>query len=1054
MKIQRFLGAGIVAFATCRASFCFGATSFTVEGTVNSRLEAVPGVTEKVTVPLTRTETAAVTEYLVSSEGEVEVAWSANQLRAYPEISVATIAEGENRAITLLDSSRATVAKTTVIGVSAPERSVTNPAWIGEQYFDELGWGEWTMDLDTALEKVNIEGGDARVLAMVAGELWCPHCQAMTSNCLEKAEFLDWARDNRVALVYIDQADGQVAYDDWEESIGSILNWNADSLPRSGRAGRSGAAYLSRHGVSADDAKAVYERNYTLSTSTWRAPSSTAKRLGNPTFLMLNGSGEITARVNVLDDSDAYPVAENVARFDAARKLESEADGEPTTTALSVAIDSSLAATLQINAATKYARVDGLRTGLVEFSWNETTSTAYPVTIGVYSGSADSLTLLASGEGSVDFDITPDIRDADELWVGITSFEDASSSRYLGKAMEMMGELDVTLIEQPGEIAFARERTMFFEVGGTGLVEVVRSGGSLGELSVSVARTGGDAVNGKRYVWTDTVLTWADGEKGSKTIPFKVIDDGVAEGRETFTLALAAYGSTPAEYVVSPSSCVVTINDSTLPELEQDFYDLEYYYGFNVREALPLVNVTSPEQIRAKRVSGSLPPGLRVKYDKKTASFVLKGVPTESGTYYFVYHFAERRNGEREYGADVGFRIKVRRVNRAAEMGSDPVNPLAFVPVSRKIVPLYDAAVGYTRLAGQLKVSIYASGRVSAAYYGIRGKATFSGRWNDYDKSTGAVIANFTKGDSSCALEMSPDGAFTATVTDAKRGGIELETLGEALPLTSCRAYVGHYTVTLPVPDTTGELVDSGTAWFALEVFSSGAVKYSGVAASGRKLSGKSALVADANGTTIPIFVSKSKGKLYLGAALAVLPNAKEEYEGGNPVIISSRDGVTASWSYKDGDADVVQDLLVYGGYYMPNFDLYTCCLDKYETTRFNVEFDLSRIPAAIGVSSVDSASVMVVERGIGIVYSDPGFTLKAKPKTGEIYGRTKILFADGQRVTCTYRAVALPGWIDCGCSAEPPPERPLVSGTAYFKLKYNGRLVRYTIPVDFEAVY
>jgi hypothetical protein len=56
------------------------------------------------------------------------------------------------------------------------------------------------------------------------------------------------------------------------------------------------------------------------------------------------------------------------------------------------------------------------------------------------------------------------------------------------------------------------------------------------------------------------VLTWADGESGSKSFQIPILDDEVAEGNETvvFTLSGAAGGAA----LGSPASTVLTIRDN------------------------------------------------------------------------------------------------------------------------------------------------------------------------------------------------------------------------------------------------------------------------------------------------------------------------------------------------------------------------------------------------------------------------------------------------------------------------------------------------------------
>lgn len=68
---------------------------------------------------------------------------------------------------------------------------------------------------------------------------------------------------------------------------------------------------------------------------------------------------------------------------------------------------------------------------------------------------------------------------------------------------------------------------------------------------------------------------------------------------------------------------------------------------------------------------------------------------------------------------------------------------------------------------------------------------------------------------------------------------------------------------------------------------------------------------------------------------------------------------------------------------------------------------------------------------------------------TGVISGSATILFENGRRLTGVWSGVLLPGWIDCGCSAEPQTERPFASGTLYFTDRIGNRTVRRGVPID-----
>ena len=106
--------------------------------------------------------------------------------------------EGQQITLELHNSTNGTlgaVVATSHITAVKSENSQKNPVGIGEKKAEELEWGEWTMDLDVALQKVrdyNSSTGEATsgggssllnaasskdrayTLLMLAGSLWCP----------------------------------------------------------------------------------------------------------------------------------------------------------------------------------------------------------------------------------------------------------------------------------------------------------------------------------------------------------------------------------------------------------------------------------------------------------------------------------------------------------------------------------------------------------------------------------------------------------------------------------------------------------------------------------------------------------------------------------------------------------------------------------------------------------------------------------------------------------------------------------------------------------------
>ena len=302
-----------------KGSFDYFGGAVGVSDSASSRLEAVAGETKSVWVPFRRPVSASGNE----ADQTVKCAWG-GVTNAYPlawaigdeqkfiEVAVPDgVAAGDVVSIRVEDLDGALRSEGRIHVISSMGASQENPLWIGEKTADELGWGEWTMDIDVATQKVAAAvaaGTNAYTLALVGGELWCSDCAGMRTNLLVKAEFLDWAASNHVALVLIDVPRNGA-------TCPTMLSWDESG---SGAAAVSGAAYLSRKGISPEAAKAIYDRDHELCYSTWNVPYENRARLWVPTLIMLDSNGRPHGKL--LGDrkypNSSFTIATYMRRFD------------------------------------------------------------------------------------------------------------------------------------------------------------------------------------------------------------------------------------------------------------------------------------------------------------------------------------------------------------------------------------------------------------------------------------------------------------------------------------------------------------------------------------------------------------------------------------------------------------------------------------------------------------------------------------------------------------------------------------------------------------------
>ncbi|MBT3002375.1 MAG: hypothetical protein KME61_17430 [Candidatus Thiodiazotropha sp. (ex Ctena orbiculata)] len=96
----------------------------------------------------------------------------------------------------------------------------------------------------------------------------------------------------------------------------------------------------------------------------------------------------------------------------------------------------------------------------------------------------------------------------------------------------------LVLNSQPGQLDFENASYSVDENAGTITVNVNRSGGSAGDITVDYATSDGTALAGEDYQQASGTLTFLDGET-SQSFTVTILDDTVFEGDETLDLTLS-----------------------------------------------------------------------------------------------------------------------------------------------------------------------------------------------------------------------------------------------------------------------------------------------------------------------------------------------------------------------------------------------------------------------------------------------------------------------------------------------------------------------------------
>ncbi|HYP02564.1 MAG TPA: Calx-beta domain-containing protein, partial [Pyrinomonadaceae bacterium] len=94
----------------------------------------------------------------------------------------------------------------------------------------------------------------------------------------------------------------------------------------------------------------------------------------------------------------------------------------------------------------------------------------------------------------------------------------------------------------------------------TATITVTRTSGTSGEVSATITTGGGTASAGEDYTAVSQVVTFAEGESGSKTVAIPIKDDALVEGNETVTLTLGS--PTAGAILGNPATAVLTIADN------------------------------------------------------------------------------------------------------------------------------------------------------------------------------------------------------------------------------------------------------------------------------------------------------------------------------------------------------------------------------------------------------------------------------------------------------------------------------------------------------------
>ena len=982
------------------------------------RLELAPGYSKTaVDVPLTRGVSGTVARNRLNCNGvDYEVVWAADELSKTVRVEVPQgLASGAEVVLTLYDAEN-NLRGTSRIVVANRETSLTNPLWIDEKSPDELGHGEWTMDLVAAESKEDRN----YTLVYFTGALWCPWCQGLEDGVLSKPEFKAWTERNKITCVCLDNCKRSPDANPTKPNGAppTLLRYEVGNNSYLGCTS-SGGYYLSRKAIDTADAEQILQRNHTLGYPGGRFCAPEAARTGYPTLILVRKDGAIAGRFKSYGpDIHSYDTEENLARLDDLIRLaetgKGEGDNYITTTKRVLVCGEAVSSDFQINDAVEVFRLANVKVGTIDFAVAGKTKDV-PLTLSLIQVDGGVQTVLATGSESVSFDFMPNT--SSNVYLKITAFEKAQK---WGANTAFSAEVTSSITLHPGKISFVNREQWFLEKLDSAFVTVRRTGGVSGEIRAKVVLdpTRSEAVNGDRYVWTDTEVVWEEGDEEDKVISFKLRDNGRDDGRQTFLLTLS--GIQP-DRLGDIRETTVGLFDTDKPALAFETYDIKLYSTFDGANAFGETLYNAPEtgRVVVKKLGGKLPSGIKIKYDGTSQQVFFSGSTAKVGDYLYEGAFGATA---KDIGPRVGFKISV----------VDPEEENAYLSrVMKMTVPLFLSSGESGDMQGVVLFQQSAKNKLTAKYTDSRGKSVqFKGLWQSMEKGT-AMTCLTDASNRMLEIVLAADGRFALRLDDVVLGISMVSGELNAGDWLSACSFDGRYTVALPTVEA-DEL--AGAGYLTLKV-SEGKVAWTGALGNGQKVSGTSYLAGDSRGLGV-LAVHKVSSKFSFSGALLLRPNAAS---ASKRRAVKSMEGTSVNWSMNG----YLHRCKAYGSWYDQTVGLDDCCIE-------------SSLPTSLYlISDVDAVQVVVGAKGFTLVDADPYHKLKFSPNTGMISGF--VPFGDGSR-KASFNGVIIPGWYDCGCEVPDPSDlfkievsQPFALGAAVFNGEADGRKVKcgHTVSID-----
>lgn len=895
---------------------------FLVLGNEDSRLEYIPGITMAVAVPLVRKEglSQVATNFFCYGSITQEIAWAVSETRKFININVESYSA--DIMLELYDSDKVLHSTSKVYAVEEPENSVVNPRFAGENF----GPGEWTMDLDAALSKA-AEAEGMRTLVLSTGALWCPYCKSLEEKVLSDPKFIAWATNNNVNLVVLDNP--KRSADDIKDdngavvSVGKAPNGAPPSLLRyeSDANGVSGAAYISRKGISIEDAEAVLQRNHDILYQGGNLCAPETLRTGYPTLILVNSDGTAAGRlldgVDMSSRSWGLSVDETIDRLNELLLLagRNEKASKPSTTEESMSISAeTVSGELQVNNPVAFYRLTDVPNAEVLFEVESGTN----LTLTVYETDSTlaEAKVLKRNQGVLSLDLTSSTNKFIAVSIDVSdNLKSYGSNTTVGFSLKSScvlkpAESKAEFTSQSDEVNISLEEGVQYKLTGFSSLEGIEAIFLVKDDIYEAKKTGvfklpvaaGDTVS--YQIWTPGVIAFSANEyrflESSVTGLVKVVRSAGGSGAAKVKVAVADAGTLdsaryewsdvvlewadgekgekiiPFVMNVDPAyaeeaglslgltaleECSASVSTNLAAVAVFDSDDpcfTKSSYTINLFNGFGAADIFETANIDSKGT-------VRLK---KTSGSLPSGVSIKYNKTTQMVELSGMPKKSGEYTATY-------TITQNGETGVEATikinvqNPTAYnafigKKYSKKEVLLY-ASYGSDSeiLAGKLIVDISTANKIKARYTGTDKKSvSLSGQWTSLDVETGVASTSIVgKNGVALDLELTKDGVLRAKRLVGVVNDFGDEFTGELLLTPDSFAdFAGYYTVALPADVSGGEDIEpAGTGYLTLSMISS-----KDAAAGKMKFSGMLGNGASINGTSYLVKDTVDENYAYL----------------------------------------------------------------------------------------------------------------------------------------------------------------------------------------------